>query len=148
MKRKVCIDIKATQSAEEQSDTTELFTVGTYTKGKTPDSWGIRYEESDATGFAGNVVTLNVCGNDIVVMNRLGDAPSSLVIERGKKHHCHYGTPHGGFMIGITADEIRSELSDRGGRLYLKYTVDINSGFMCENEMFIDIKESNTHEQQ
>ena len=63
--------------------------------------------------------------------------------ERGKKHHCHYGTEFGDFMIGVCTDEIRNELEETGGDIYLKYTLDINSSYMSENEMFINVKECN-----
>ena len=80
---------------------------------------------------------------DSVTMMRSGKAMSTLIIERGKKHHCHYGTEFGEFMIGISTDEIKNGLSESGGDIYLKYTLDINSSFMSENEMFINVKECN-----
>ena len=140
MEKNVCIDIKSTQFADTEKDVTELFTYGRLKRGRERDKYKIIYEESEATGFEGSTVTLDIKGNDMVTMNRSDDALSNLIIEKGKKHHCHYGTPFGDFMVGITADEIRSELNDDGGNLYLKYTIDINSSFMSKNEMFINIK--------
>jgi len=144
MEKNVCIDIKSTQFADDERDVTELFTYGRLKRGrgKNKDKYKIIYEETEATGFEGTV-TLDVTGNDMVMMNRSGDALSNLIIERGKKHHCHYGTPFGDFMVGVTADEIRSELGDSGGNLYLKYTIDINSSYMSETEMYINVKEIN-----
>lgn len=144
-KKKVCITIKSTQTAENDKDTTELFTFGFLEKKKT-DTFRITYEESEATGFAGSNVTLDVNGTDLVTMVRKGKSSSNLTIERGKKHHCHYGTEFGDFMVGIKTDEIRSSLDENGGELYLKYTIDINASFMSENEMFINIKECNANE--
>jgi uncharacterized beta-barrel protein YwiB (DUF1934 family) len=142
MEKDVCIDIKSTQFAEDERDVTELFTYGRLKRGRDRSKYKIIYDESEATGFEGTV-TLDVTGNDMVTLYRSGDALSNLIIEKGKKHHCHYGTPFGDFMVGITADEIRSELDDSGGNLYLKYTVDINSSYMSETEMNISIKERN-----
>jgi len=144
MEKDVYIDIKSTQSAEDEKDTTELFTYGRLKRGRGKDrnKYKLIYDETEATGFQGTV-TLDVSGNDMIMMNRSGDALSNLVIERGKKHHCHYGTPFGDFMVGVTADEIRSELDDHGGEIYLKYTIDINSSYMSETEMFINVKERN-----
>ena len=144
MEKDVYIDIKSTQSAEDEKDTTELFTYGRLKRGRGKDrnKYKLIYDETEATGFQGTV-TLDVSGNDMIMMNRSGDALSNLVIERGKKHHCHYGTPFGDFMVGVTADEIRSELDDSGGNIYLKYTIDINSSYMSETEMFINVKERN-----
>jgi uncharacterized beta-barrel protein YwiB (DUF1934 family) len=143
MEKNVCIDIKSTQFAEDERDVTELFTYGRLKRGRGKDKnrYKITYEESHATGFDGSTVTLDVDGSDMVRMHRSGDARSSLIIEKGKKHHCHYGTPFGDFMVGVTADEIRSELDENGGRLYLKYTLDINASYMSETEMQINVKE-------
>lgn len=87
-------------------------------------------------------MTLEVT-DEMVTMTRSGKAISSLFIEKGKKHHCHYGTEFGDFMIGVCTDEIRNELEETGGEIYLKYTLDINSSYMSENEMFINVKECN-----
>lgn len=96
-------------------------------------------EELNMTGSS---VTLEVT-DEMVTMTRSGKAISSLFIEKGKKHHCHYGTEFGDFMIGVCTDEIRNELEETGGEIYLKYTLDINSSYMSENEMFINVKECN-----
>lgn len=141
MNKDVCINIKSTQKSEKDFDTTELFTFGKFSRGRNEkNKYKVCYEESDATGFAGSSVTLEI-SDDVVTMLRTGTSLSNLIIEKGKKHHCHYGTPYGDFMIGICTDEIKSSINDDGGDLYLKYTIDINSSFMSENEMFINIKE-------
>lgn len=140
MDKKVCINIKSIQHTDDDNDTTELFTYGTISRQKDGKGYTVTYEESEATGFDGSYVVLDIKEN-VVKMQRKGAFESSLIIERGKKHHCHYGTEYGEFMIGINADEIRAEINDSGGNLYLKYTIDINSGFLSENEMFINIKE-------
>ncbi|MCL2108863.1 MAG: DUF1934 domain-containing protein [Oscillospiraceae bacterium] len=144
MYRDVYIDIRSTQFADDEQDTTELFTCGRLKRGRGKDKnkYKIIYEETEATGYEGTV-TLDVSGEDMVMMKRTGDVLSNLVIERGKKHHCHYGTPYGDFMVGVTADEIHAELGDNGGNIYLKYTLDVNSSYMSETEMFINVKERN-----
>ena len=140
MVKDVCITIKSVQTAEGDEDTTELFTYGKFAPLSSGTGYRVTYDESGATGFEGSSVTLDIT-QDVVKMLRNGKAYSSLIIERGKKHHCHYGTEYGEFMIGISGDEIRSDVNDSGGDLYLKYTIDINSGLLSENEMFINIKE-------
>jgi len=143
MNKEVSINIKSVQTADEERDTTELFTFGRLTRGRGKDKgkYTLSYEESEATGFFGNKVRLEVA-DDIVVMNRSGNSPANFVIEKGKKHHCHYGTQYGDFMVGITAEDIKYNLSeDGGGDLYMRYTIDINSSLMSENEMYIDFKE-------
>ncbi|MCM1488018.1 MAG: DUF1934 domain-containing protein, partial [Firmicutes bacterium] len=136
MTKEVCINIRSVQSSDEDRDVTELFTAGKLTKKDNNDNYQLYYEESDALGFEGCNVTLDVF-KDSVRMVRRGTTNSCLYIERGKKHHCHYGTPYGDIMIGINTDAVCVDLDDTGGNLYLKYTVDVNSGFLSENEMFI-----------
>ena len=142
MNRDVSINIKSIQTADNERDTTELFTCGRFTRmrGTRGNDYTLSYED-EVSGFAGNKISLAVMGENMVVMQRSGDAPSNLVIEKGKKHHCHYGTPYGDFMVGITADDVKCTLNETGGDLYLKYTIDINSALMSENEMHIDFKE-------
>ena len=128
MKKNVCITIKSTQTVDQDKDSTELFTFGAMES--TENGFRLYYDESEATGFAGSSVTLEVT-DEMVTMTRSGKANSSLFIEKGQKHHCHYGTEFGDFMI------------ETGGEIYLKYTLDINSSYMSENEMFINVKECN-----
>ncbi len=140
MKKNVCITIKSTQTVDEEKDTTELFTFGAMEQ--FDGGFRLHYDESEATGFEGSSVTLEVSDN-MVTMTRSGKVISSLFIEKGKKHHCHYGTEFGDFMIGVCTDEIRNELKSTGGDVYLRYTLDINSSYMSENEMHINVKECN-----
>ena len=128
MKKNVCITIKSTQTVDQDKDSTELFTFGAMES--TENGFRLYYDESEVT-------------DEMVTMTRSGKAISSLFIEKGKKHHCHYGTEFGDFMIGVCTDEIRNELAETGGEIYLKYTLDINSSYMSENEMFINVKECN-----
>ena len=141
MEKEVCINIKSVQNSDEGEDVTELFTYGKMRKSQS-DIYSVSYEESDAMGFEGCKVTLDIF-KDEVRLTRSGKAASNLIIERGKKHHCHYGTPYGDFMIGINTNALKNDITDNGGDLYLKYTIDVNSGFLSENEMFINIKERN-----
>lgn len=140
MTKDVCINIKSIQSSDENEDVTELFTYGKLSKNENGSEYRIYYEESDALGFEGCNVTLDITDSTVKLM-RNGNAVSNLIMEKGKKHHCHYGTPYGDFMIGIRADEIKNTVTENGGDLYLKYTIDVNSGLLSENEMFINIKE-------
>lgn len=138
-KKDVQIFITSTQKSEEDSDTTELITYGKYSY--SDKEIKIEYEESETTGFEGSRVTLGIQGKSMVTMKRRGTAISDMIIEVGKKHHCYYGTPFGDFMVGISTDKINSNLSENGGNIYFKYTIDINSSLLSENEMQINVKE-------
>lgn len=140
MKKDVNINIKSTTTIDGEADVTELFTLGKLSRGKEKGSYRLSYEESEATGFEGSTVFLDI-SEKVVTMTRKGSANSTLIIETDKKHHCHYGTPYGDFLIGVQTDDISVMLSDRGGVLYVKYTLDINSSLMSSNEMSITVSE-------
>ena len=58
MKKNVCITIKSTQTVDQDKDSTELFTFGAMES--TENGFRLYYDESEATGFAGSSVTLEV----------------------------------------------------------------------------------------
>lgn len=136
-KKDVMITMMSVQYVDKERTETELITSGTIEK--TADGVIVTYEESEATGFKGSKTTLTCKGNQMVDIERSGANNSNLVIEPGTKHHCHYGTPFGDFTVGIYAHTIENELNENGGKLYLKYTVDINSSYISDNEIFLRI---------
>lgn len=138
MKKDVTISLLSTQTDGMQSEQTELITQGKYIK--TADGYVLSYDETEATGFDGSVTRLEVTGNKKIVMTRTGAVSSNLVIETGKKHHCHYGTPYGAFMVGVNAKEITNGVTEQGGRLEFKYVVDANSSYIGDFAISIDVK--------
>ena len=140
MKKDVTINIRGTYSYEnEESDVIELFTTGEYyRKG---DNYYISYLESEATGFEGARTTLKVEEQSSVTLSRTGKEMTQLIVQNGVRHQCNYDIGFGNMMIGVSGQSIRSTLSDSGGRLEFKYSLDINSLLASENEMLIVVRE-------
>ena len=67
-----------------------------------------------------------------------GTANSVLTLETGRKHFCQYETPFGGMQIGVYTHTIENTLSE-DGKLYLKYTLDLNSSYLSDNEIIMTI---------
>ncbi len=131
----IILNIK--QTADGVTDESELFTRGEFRLHK--GLYYIDYEESEATGFEGSHAQL--CVNDgVMTMTRTGNTFSNLVFEDGVRHYCHYGTEFGDCMVGITTQELSHCLDETGGTVHLKYSVDVNSGLMTENEITIKVK--------
>lgn len=137
--RDVKITIKSTQIYDKERETTELITLGTYNVEN--GVYTISYNDSEATGFEGCVTTLTVDGEK-VSMERTGKTSSGLIIERGKKHHCVYGTLFGDLMVGVNTKKVLYDLNENGGEMFLSYTIDVNSAYMSDNKMFIKIEET------
>lgn len=136
MKKQIQMKMRSVISADGESNETELLTDGVMEQAD--GKFIISYEDSDATGFEGSVTTITAEGNELVSIIRSGTANSNLVIETGKKHFCLYGTPYGDITVGIFTHKIDNSLTPEGGSLYLKYTVDVNSAFMSDNEIYLD----------
>ncbi|MDD6825664.1 MAG: DUF1934 domain-containing protein [Oscillospiraceae bacterium] len=135
----VMIKMKSIQDTDGESSEMELITEGnlSYDSGR----YRVSYKDSEATGFENSVTSLEIEDQRFATITRDGDSPTNLVLEINKKHHCHYGTPYGDMMVGIYAHKIRNELSESGGSLYLKYTIDINSSYISDNEIILDINQ-------
>lgn len=140
MKKDVLISIKGVFKSDDDQDVIELFTTGQYYKKN--GCYYICYEESQATGFEGSVTTLKVDKDKMVTLERSGAAESQLIVERGVRHQCHYDVGYGDLLVGVSGSLIKNTLTDQGGDLSIKYSLDINSMYASENEMYIQIKES------
>lgn len=131
------ITLKMKQTADGEVDTSELFTKGEFRLHN--GEYFVDYDESEATGYEGSHVQLRI-NDKLVTMTRTGAAFSSLIFERGERHFCHYGTEYGDCMIGITTVGLDTDLDESGGRIFIKYTLDVNAGLMLTNEITIKIK--------
>ena len=138
MKKEVSITIKSVINSAEGNDEIELFTKGSYYIKN--GSFYISYLESQTTGFDGYRTTLKVEGEDKVTMLRSGDSKSELVIEKDKRHLCHYGLPEGDLFLGVSADKIESTLDESGGELRFSYSLDINSAILNTMDVHINVK--------
>ena len=130
--KEVSIKLVSRQSDGNTKEETELISAGLYEA--TEKGYRISYEESEATGFEGSVTTLETEGCRKVTMNRTGTVEANLVVDKGEKQHCVYGTPYGDFMI---------DLDENGGMLFFHYVLDVNSSYIGDFEIAIEVKAAN-----
>lgn len=139
MKEKWIMTLHNVQYEEEGITEATLDTEIAYTK--EPDGERvITYQESETTGMEGSDTQLRISPDNMVTIVRTGTFRTNLVVQTGKKHFCNYGTPFGEFAFGVSAKFIHNELTDEGGMLALRYTVDANSSLLSDNEILIQIK--------
>lgn len=123
LKENYLIRIKSSVEQGGPPETVELATKGSFVRKN--GSFFITYRETEATGYAGCTTTLKVAEDGSrVAMLRFGEAQTQLIIEKGKRNVCHYETGYGSITLGVTADEIRHELTDKGGRVRFSYVLD------------------------
>ena len=94
------------------------------------------YDESDLTGMEGSqtCVSFDMREPQIVTMIRTGAVSTTLVFERGKRHHCMYNTPYMPFEVCVHTLQVRNGIAD-GGLLELDYIVEIR-GARAERTKF------------
>ena len=104
---------------EEKEEFVELMTRGSFVlKG---GSYYVTYRETETTGYEG-------CSR--VAMLRFGKgggAGTQLLIEKGRRNLCHYETGFGSMTLGVTADEIDCQLTEKGGTARFAYLLDADS---------------------
>lgn len=141
MKKDVLINIRGVYNydGDDEPDIVEIFTTGTYQQEN--GHYYISYDESEATGFEGSTTTLKV-EDGMVTMSRISEEiDSQLIIQDGVRHQCQYDLGYGDMMIGVNGHSIKSSLGLAGGDLRFRYSLDVNSMFASENELYITVKE-------
>ena len=119
--------VKEPVEQEEKEEFVELMTRGQFVqKG---GSYYVTYRETETTGYEGCTTTLKIAADGSrVAMLRFGKgggAGTQLLIEKGKRNLCHYETGYGSMTLGVTADEIVNELTEKGAKF--GYLLDANS---------------------
>ncbi len=133
------INITGIQKLDGKEDKIEMTTTGNYIMKKNHTYIGYKeYDEENPRNFFSNIIKVE--GDDKVTIIRNGGKQTRLILEKGKRHQCHYRTIMGNLMIGVFADTIKAELNETGGKLHVKYSLDFNSDFVSSNEFYIDVK--------
>ncbi|MDD6237714.1 MAG: DUF1934 domain-containing protein [Clostridiales bacterium] len=138
-KKDVFISIIGKQTTNDDSETSELYTNGTFYKQN--DCYYISYDETEASGFEGSRTVVKVSGSDKVIMMRSGSASSHLIMENNRRCVGQYGVDKGQLFIGVTTEEISNQLTEDGGKLYFRYQLDLNAKNISTNEVFITVQD-------
>lgn len=136
--KKVIINIVDSHEIDGENSSSELITIGTLNG--CGDNYSLVYSEQDEY-LKGCITTLKIENKNRIVMTRTGDICTEMIIEKDKRHNCHYITPHGDFMMGIFARYVHSTMGADGGELKFQYTVDFNTGLASVNELMVTVKE-------
>ena len=139
MKEDFLISICGEQYVDGQHDRIEMTTVGSFTKKQ--NSYYICYRENEEFGMR-NVTTVLKVEDDQITLLRSGERRSRMVLQKGKRHLCHYHTDVGEMMVGVAAKRIHTALNDQGGQLDFQYDLDINTTFSSSNEVHITVKKA------
>lgn len=137
----VIIDIKGTQNVNGSEDTVELTTVGRMNimGAKTY----LRYDDSSSSGEESVSCMIKIDhDDDSVIMQRSGKLNSRMYIKKGQRHICHYDTSEGPLTMGIFGENVKSDIDESGGNIFMSYTIDVNYGMLSRNKVEITVKET------
>jgi uncharacterized beta-barrel protein YwiB (DUF1934 family) len=121
--KSVMISIRGAQNTDDEDDVIEFITAGEFYKSDT--GYEISYIETELTGMEGTETRLSVEGRRITMM-RTGRFSTQMIFEKGQKHLALYETPAGTLLVGVNASSVDIDLDDKGGRLAVDYSVEID----------------------
>lgn len=130
------INIIGKQIYDDDSGEVTLSTTGTYSERN-----GVRfiaykeYDEDDPR--LSHTAVLKVEPGKVTMM-RAGSA-TRLILELGRRHFCYYDTGFATLTVGVFTSELNSALTDSGGSLEIKYTLDIDSNLSSQNELRVEV---------
>ncbi len=114
-----------------------LSTTGTYT-----ERGGVRfiaYKEYDEEDPKVSYTSVLKVEPGKLTMMRAGSA-TRLILEEGRRHLCLYDTGYGTLSVGVFTSLLKSSLNRKGGKIRVKYTLDIDSNLSSSNEIEVEIK--------
>ena len=141
MQENYLISIVGTQEIDGEKDRIELTTVGSYVR-KGNSRYIVYHEFAEYIPTGKTTSILKIDDDKKVTLIRSGGQHSRLVLEKGKRHLCHYNTGFGSLMVGVFAQNIQSNLNDTGGTLDVSYSLDINSGLNSLNNILVNVKKN------
>lgn len=126
------IAIKGTQTADGESDVTELSVIGRLEK--TDRGYIIEYTDYASPDDNRTVISFN---EDTLIMTKLGEINTEMFFKEGVRTNCDYQTPYGNFEIGIFTNLLSIDSDGKGAKIKLEYNIDFNYGFAAENKLEI-----------
>ena len=137
-KKKVLISIKGLPVfASSEDDAFELMTDGEYMQENGISTFS--YVESALTGNDGQLTTFDV-EQDRVVLRRGDGLSGDMIFSENQKHHFLYNTEFGSVMLGIDTHSIKTNMSDDGGNLEIRYDIEVDNVSVSQNLFKIDIR--------
>lgn len=134
--KKVALVLSTSQKVDGQYDTDRMEAVGElYFK---TDSVHLLYQENNTKTH------IRISGKTVHV-HRLGELSGDLWFVEGDERDTRYETPYGRMMLTLKTHKI--EWDAKKLRLHIRYNILSDEQLLSMNEMTIEMKERNEHEE-
>ena len=141
MVENVVLSVKGSQSyADQEPEMIELVTDGTLEE--VDGGWKLCYEESELTGLQG-VRTTFLIQKDLVTLTRTGRLNSEMIFRVGEPHDCLYQMEFGVLMLTVCATRVDTNLTQDGGTIDLRYSIEIEQNAAGIIEYHLEIQSKN-----
>lgn len=121
MNKKAVISISSMQGVDAEP-------IAVITPGKfyiKDETYYARYEETEISGMKGTTTILKIKSDELVLM-RSGTTSSKMKFAKDLKNISMYDTPYGTLHITTNTKEIKIDVDENGGKVFVKYDMDIS----------------------
>ncbi|HIR48028.1 MAG TPA: DUF1934 domain-containing protein [Candidatus Caccousia avicola] len=139
MEENYLISILGRQVVNGEPEEIEVTTFGQYSE-KNGKRYIMYREYEDSVPSSKARTSILKVENGRVTLLRSGGDETRLVLEHGRRHLCRYDTGFGAMTVGVYTHEMKNELGDEGGRLSVRYTLDVNSALASVNEILVTVR--------
>ena len=131
------LNILSTQTADGETERSELDTTAHFSR--KGNEVTIIYTELDENGNPAGETAITVLNQNLVTIHKIGFAEAVMILEPGKTHPVRYSTIFGDMEMLLCALEIHAELGANGGRLLMRYLIDIGESYTAQNTIDLRI---------
>ncbi len=86
------------------------------------------------------VNTLKITKDNCVELIKNNIKQTRMIFEKNRRNNCLYHTDFGALTFGVFTSDIDFSGDELGGKLKLKYTLDMNSSLISANELNVEFK--------
>lgn len=122
MKEDYLVTIVTKQEIEGEKDVLEVTTHADLQGDG--DDYIISYTEEEED-CSESKTKLHVEKGNCITVTREGAINTYMIVEKNARHISHHVTPYGSFSMGVSAIDIKSDITRKGGKLNFKYATDI-----------------------
>lgn len=140
MTKDVLVTISGLQFMEEDSDSVELITSGSYYKRN--GKHYVLYDEVQE-GFEGVTKNTVKIAQDMMDITKKGVTNVHMMFEKNKKNLSYYYTPFGSLLVGIDAKKVDVTESEDNIDIKVKYNLEMNYEHLAECEISMNIRSKN-----
>lgn len=97
------------------------------------------YKETEISGMDGTTTTLKINPDKFCIV-RMGTTSTKMEFKKGEKTFSLYNTPYGALELEIDTKAMDISVDDKGGKVYIKYDLNISKQTHQTTELDIDIK--------